>query len=60
MLILTRRIGETLLIGDDITIKVVGINGNQVRIGIDAPLDVQVLRSELLKESETAPDDSHP
>ena len=59
MLILTRRIGETLLIGDDITIKVVGINGNQVRIGIDAPLDVQVLRSELLKESEPAPDYSH-
>lgn len=60
MLILTRRIGETLFIGYDITIKVVGINGNQVRVGIDAPLDVQVLRSELLKESETAPDDSHP
>ena len=59
MLILTRRIGETLLIGDDITIKVVGINGNQVRIGIDAPLDVQVMRSELLKESEPEPDDSH-
>lgn len=58
MLILTRRIGETLLIGDDITIKVVGINGNQIRIGIDAPLDVQVMRSELLKESERAPDDS--
>ena len=59
MLILTRRIGETLFIGDDITIKVVGINGNQVRIGIDAPLDVQVMRSELLKESEPEPDDSH-
>ena len=59
MLILTRRIGETLFIGDDITIKVVGINGNQVRIGIDASLDVQVMRSELLKESEPAPDDSH-
>ena len=59
MLILTRRIGETLLICDDITIKVVAINGNQVRVGIDAPLDVQVMRSELLKESEPAPDDSH-
>ena len=59
MLILTRRIGETLFIGDDITIKVVSINGNQVRIGIDAPLDVQVMRSELLKESEPEPDDSH-
>jgi carbon storage regulator len=59
MLILTRRIGETLFIGDDITIKVVGINGNQVRIGIDAPLDVHVVRSELLKESEPAPDDRH-
>ena len=59
MLILTRRIGETLLIGDDITIKVVAINGNQVRIGINAPLDVQVMRSELLKDSEPEPDDSH-
>ena len=55
MLILTRRIGETLFIGDDTTIKVVSINGNQVRIGIDAPLDVQVMRSELLKDSEPAP-----
>ena len=59
MLILTRCIGETLFIGDDITIKVVGINGNQVRIGIDAPMDVYVLRSELLKEFEPVPEDSH-
>jgi carbon storage regulator len=58
MLILTRRIGETLFLGDDITVTVVGINGNQVRIGIEAPLDVQVMRSELLKESESVPDDT--
>ena len=57
MLILTRRIGETVLVGDDITIKVVGIDGNHVRIGIDAPLDIDAVRSELLKESEPAPDD---
>jgi len=42
MLILTRRIGETLMIGDDVSITVIGVKGNQVRIGIDAPKDVAV------------------
>ncbi|MFA7554484.1 MAG: carbon storage regulator CsrA [Spongiibacteraceae bacterium] len=47
MLILTRRIGENLIVGDDVTISVLGVKGNQVRIGIDAPKDVQVHREEI-------------
>ena len=47
MLILTRRVGENLIIGDDVTISVLGIKGNQVRIGIDAPKNVQVHREEI-------------
>lgn len=47
MLILTRRIGETIVIGDDIKVNVLGIKGGQVRIGIDAPKDVSVHRSEI-------------
>ena len=48
MLILTRRIGETFIIGDDIEVAVLGIKGNQVHIGIEAPQDVLILREELL------------
>jgi carbon storage regulator len=47
MLILTRRVGETLMIGNDITVTVVGINGNQIRLGIQAPKDVPVHREEI-------------
>lgn len=46
MLILTRRVGETLQIGDNISVTVVEVNGNQVRIGIAAPRDVKVMRPE--------------
>ncbi|MGM0632372.1 MAG: carbon storage regulator CsrA [Pseudomonadota bacterium] len=47
MLILTRRIGETLMVGDDVTVTVLGVKGNQVRIGVNAPKDVAVHREEI-------------
>jgi len=47
MLILTRRVGESLKIGDDVTVKIVGINGRQVRVAIDAPRNVAVHREEI-------------
>ncbi len=47
MLILTRRVGESLMIGDDVTVTVLGVKGNQVRIGVNAPKDVAVHREEI-------------
>lgn len=52
MLILTRKPSEQLKIGDDITVTILGVRGNQVRIGIDAPKDVLILREELCEKQE--------
>ncbi|APF19151.1 carbon storage regulator CsrA [Caldithrix abyssi] len=49
MLVLTRRLGEAITIGDDIRIVVVDISGNQIKLGIDAPKDVEIYREELYK-----------
>ena len=49
MLVVSRRIGETLRIADDILVTIVDLKGNQVRLGIDAPADVTVLREELVQ-----------
>ena len=61
MLILTRRVGETLMIGDDIAVTVLGVKGNQVRVGVKAPRDVSVHREEIydrIREEGSGPDNS--
>lgn len=66
MLILTRRVGETVMVGDNVTVTVLGVKGNQVRIGVNAPRDVAVHREEIYRRiadeggSETPPAVSPP
>jgi len=50
MLVLTRKTGEQIKIGDNIVVTILEVNGNQVRVGIDAPREVPVVRTELLEE----------
>ena len=52
MLVLTRRINERIIIGDDVIVTVLEVHGDQVRIGIDAPRDIKVFREEVLRRDE--------
>lgn len=60
MLILTRRVGETLIIGDNVTVTVLGVKGNQVRIGVNAPKDVTVHREEIYERIKKEKELAHP
>ena len=59
MLILTRRVGESLMIGDEVTVTVLGIRGNQVRIGVNAPKEVPVHREEIYERIQNEGQDGH-
>lgn len=58
MLILTRRVGETVVIGDEIEVTILGVKGNQVRVGVKAPRNVAVHREEILERIKRESDDS--
>ena len=57
MLILTRRVGETLMVGDEVTVTVLGVKGNQMRIGVNAPKEVAVHREEIYQRIQKEKDE---
>ncbi len=60
MLILTRRVGETLMVGDEVTVTVLGVKGNQVRIGVNVPKEVAVHREEIYQRIQREKDGGDP